>query len=173
MNLRWSELAGRWPHLLMGGLLTLVVALGAAVLSARPAWRSLPEDTALVRLSFTHSGARVCRDRTEAELAALPANMRGREVCERRRAPVQVEMDVGGATVLAAELPPSGIAGSGPSRIYRRFVLPAGEHHIALRLSDDPASEGWSHSGEAVVQLAPQQSFVIDFRPAAGGFVFR
>jgi hypothetical protein len=151
----------------------LALALGIAVLSAWPSWRSMPEGTALVRLSFTHSGARECRDRTEAELAALPANMRGRQMCERRRAPVQVEVEIDGTTVLAAGLAPSGIAGSGPSRVYERFVLSVGEHDIAIRLDDDPALEGWSHAGETSVELAPQQSFVIDFRPESGGFVFR
>lgn len=173
MNARWSELARRWRHLLAGGLVTLPLVLGTAALSAWPAWRSMPENTALVRLSFTHSGARECRDRSETELAALPANMRGREICERRRSPVQVEMEIDGATVLASALPPSGIAGSGPSRVYERFVLPAGGHHITVRLSDDPAHPGWTHAGETTVDLAPRQSFVIDFRPGAGGFVFR
>jgi hypothetical protein len=163
----------RLHHLAMGGLVTVALALGIAGLSARPRWQSLPPDAALLRLSFTHSGVRNCRDRTPDELAALPANMRARQICDRARAPVYVELDVNGATVLAAELPPTGLAGSGPSRAYERFTLPAGTHDIAVRLRDDPRTQGFDQEAATRVTLAPAQSFVIDFRPEAGGFVFR
>lgn len=64
---------GRIRHLLLGGVLTLAVSAATAVLSAWPDWRSVAAGDGLLRLSFTHSGARVCRDRTPEELAALPA----------------------------------------------------------------------------------------------------
>jgi hypothetical protein len=164
---------GRLHHLALGGLVTLTLMLGVAALSAWPRWQSMPEATALLRLSFTHSGARNCRDRTAEELARLPPNMRARQVCARARAPVYVELDVDGTTLLAAELPPTGLAGSGPSRVYRRFTLPAGAHDIAVRLRDDPRTRGFDQAATVRMTLAPAQSFVIDFRPEAGGFVFR
>ncbi len=166
---------GRLHHLLLGGAFMLAVSLGLAVLSAWPAWRSLPADTALLRLSFTHGGDRsaTCRDRTPEELAALPANMRAKQVCARRRPPVYVELEIDGATVFAEELPPRGLAGSGPSQVYQRFPLPAGEHDIAVRLRDRPDTEGFDYAAETRVTLAPAQSFVIDFRSEAGGFVFQ
>ena len=151
----------------------LALLLGVAYLSAAPGWQSLPADTALLRVSFTHSGDRSCRERTPEELAELPPNMRIAKVCDRQRPPVYVELDIDGTTVLAAELPARGIAGSGPSRIYRRFPLPAGRHDIAVRMRDRPATEGFDYAGETQVTLAPAQSFVIDFRPEAGGFVFK
>ena len=49
---------GRLHHLLLGGVVMLALILGVAFLSAAPRWRSLPADTALLRLSFTHSGDR-------------------------------------------------------------------------------------------------------------------
>jgi hypothetical protein len=165
---------GRARHLLLGGLATLALCLAIAVVSAWPQWRSLPQDTALLRLSFTHGGDRSasCRERTPEELAELPPNMRRKTVCDRRRPPVYVELEINGALVLAAELPPRGIAGSGPSQIYQRFLLPAGVHDIAVRLRDRPATEAFDYAAETRVTLAPAQSFVIDFRPEAGGFVF-
>lgn len=163
---------GRLHHLLLGGAVMLVLSLAVAYLSAAPDWQSLPPDTALLRVSFTHSGARNCRERTPEELAELPPNMRLAQVCDRQRPPVYVELNIDGTRVLAEELPARGIAGSGPSRIYRRFPLPAGRHDIAVRIRDRPATEGFDYEGEAQVTLAPAQSFVIDFRPEAGGFVF-
>ena len=160
----------RWPHLLGGLLLTLPLLYGVAVFSGEPDWQSLPADSGLVRLSFTHSGARACRDRTEAELAALPKNMRAAQLCERRRSPVRIEMEVDGALLLAQELRPSGIAGSGPSRIYRSLTLPAGRHRVVLRMNDDPAIEGFTRKAVFTLDLAPEQGIAIDFDPLKGGF---
>jgi len=166
---------GRLIHLLLGGGVMLAVILGVAFLSAAPRWRSLPEDTALLRLSFTHSGDRSasCRNRTPEELAALAPNMRQLKVCDRRRPPIYVELDIDGATTFAAEVPSTGLAGSGPSRVYRRFLLPAGAHDIAVRLRDRPETEGFDYSARTEVTLVPAQSFVIDFHAEAGGFVFK
>jgi hypothetical protein len=160
-------------QLAAGGAVSFALILGVAILSARPVWQSLPPDTALLRLSFTHSGVRACRARSEEELAALPPNMRSAEICDRRRAPVRVEMDLDGRTILAEDLAPSGLAGSGPSRVYHRLELPAGSHHLDLRLGDDPAAAGFAHSARFEVMLVPAQSLAIDFDPDAGGFFIR
>ncbi len=166
---------GRAHHLLMGGVVMLALSLAVAFLSASPRWRSLPEDAALLRLSFTHSGDRSasCRDRTPEELAALPPNMRQVKVCDRRRPPVFVELDIDGTTVFAAELPATGFAGSGPSRVYKRFLLPVGAHDLAVRLRDRPDTEGFDYAARTQVTLTPAQSFTIDFQSEAGGFVFK
>lgn len=163
---------GRWHHSVLGGLISLAVVLGVATLSARPVWQSMPQDHALIRLSFTQSGVRNCRDRTAEELAALARNMRQAQICDRRRAPVYVEMDLKDEQVLARNLPPGGISGSGPSRIYQRFELPAGTYDITLRLRDDPALEGYTNTASRRVELAPGQSLAIDYNAEAGGFVF-
>ena len=44
---------GRLHHLAMGGIVTLLLSLGVAWLSAAPAWQSVPEDMALL-LSLIH-----------------------------------------------------------------------------------------------------------------------
>jgi len=170
MNEPRTGWGGRLFHLAAGGAITLVLVLVTATLSAWPAWQSLPEGTALIRLSFTHSGARNCRERTAEELAALPPNMRQARVCDRRRSPVRIEMDIDGNTVFAESLPPSGLAGSGPSRVYERIELPAGSYRLGVRMRDDPAVEGFTHANSFDVQLAPGQSLAVDFNPTQGRF---
>nr|WP_306264505.1 hypothetical protein [Pararhizobium sp. IMCC3301] len=164
----------RLHHLAMGGGVTLLLFAGVAWLSAAPTWRSVPEGSALVRLSFTHSGdsSARCRDRTPEELAKLPPNMRQTQICERRRPAIYVELEVDGAPVYAAESPPSGLAGSGPSRIYERLILPAGSHSLTVRMRDNPQTNGFDYEVARQVDLKPQQSFVIDFRNDVG-FVFK
>lgn len=165
-------MTGRWQHLVLGTAVSLGIVVATAVISAWPSWQSLPGDHALLRLSFTVSGVRNCRDRTAEELAALPRNMRQAQICERRRAPVHVELDLDGETILAEDLPPGGLSGSGPSRIYRRFELPAGSYDIALRLRTDPAETGYVATAARRVTLVPGQSLAIDYDAGRGSFVF-
>lgn len=162
----------RARHLALGGLLTAAVITGAAVFSAWPAYQSVPDGMAVVKLSFTHGGQRECRQLSDEELAKLPPNMRRREVCERERPPVHVRIEIDGNVAFAAALPPTGLSGDGPSRVYETFTLPAGRHEIALGLRDTARDEGFTHTARREVTLAPGQNLAIDFEPAAGGFVF-
>lgn len=166
-------MTGRWHHMVMGGGVTLLLALVAAWFSAAPAWQSMAADTALLRLSFTHGGDRstTCRDRTPEELAKLPQNMRAPKICERRRPPIYVELEVDGTIVFAAESAPSGLAGSGPSRVYQRLILPTGSHDLTVRMRDNPLTQGFDYQASRRIDLKPQQSFVIDFR-REDGFIF-
>jgi len=163
---------GRLPFLVMGLALSLLIVLGTAALSAWPAWQSLPEDQALLRVSFTASGARRCRPRTSEELAALPRNMRQVEVCERRRAPVQIELELNGQVLLSEILWPSGLAGSGPSRIYRRFELPADDYDIQLRLRTDPETAEFASTARRKISLRPGESVAIDYDGETREFIF-
>ncbi|RMF37174.1 MAG: hypothetical protein D6754_10000 [Alphaproteobacteria bacterium] len=158
-------------HLAIGGLVSLALTLATAVLSAWPSWQSLPEDSALIRVSFSVSGARNCRDRTAEELAALPRNMRRKRVCERRRSPVRLSIGIDGATLFDAAIPPGGLSGTGPSRVYRRFEVPAGDHRITLRLQTDPAAPDKAVTAVHEVTLDPGQNMAIDFDTTTGSFV--
>ena len=162
-------------HAVAGGAVTLAVTFAAAWLSASPDWESLGPDQALVRISFTHGGDRSasCRDRTEEELAALPKSMRRKQICDRSRPSVYVELDMDGETVLIRDLPPSGLSGTGTSRIYQRIEVPAGEHDFVARLRDNPATEGFDYTAEDSVNLRPGQSYVIEFDVEKGGFQFK
>lgn len=160
-------------HAMLGTLVSVAVATGAAYLSAHPSVRVLPGDTAVITVSISHAGGRSCRDLSDEEMAKLPANMRRREVCERRRLPLLLEMDIDGATVLAEVLPPGGIAGDAASNLHRRIPVPAGPHEIALRLRDSDRAEGFDHTARRSVDLSPAQNLAIDFRADDGGFRLR
>jgi len=162
----------RTTTLILGTLAMVVMITGAAALSAWPTYRSLHEDMALLKLSFSHGGARNCRQMTEDELDKLPPNMRRKEICDRRRLPVLVVLEVDGAMAFRAELPPSGLSGDGPSRVYETFTLPAGLHSIGVRLRDSDRADGFDYTAERQVDLVPGQNFVVDFSPVSGGFVF-
>ena len=102
------------------------------------------------------------------ELAKLPPNMRAKQICDRRRPPIYVELAVDGKTIYTVEQPPSGLAGSGPSRIYERLLLPIGNHSVTVRMRDNPATDGFDFVETRQIDLKAEQSFVIDFRTASG-----
>jgi hypothetical protein len=162
----------RIRRLVSGGILSTAVVALVAMLSGWPILRVTPDGVGVVKLSFSHGGEQVCRQLTEAERATLPQNMRRKEICERRRAPVHIELEIDGAPTFSATLPPSGLAGDGPSRLYRRFVLDAGPHVLVLRLRDTALAQGFTHTARREITLASRQSLAIDFAPTAGGFTF-
>jgi len=152
-----------------------VLALVLGYFSDRPAYTHFPPDMALIRLAFVHGAARrePCRRLSPEELAELPPNMRRPQACSRARVPVLVELELDGEVLYRASLPPTGLAGDGPSRVYERFAVPPGEHQLVARLRDSRGSEGFDYERQVEVELEPEQSLVIGFRAETGGFVFR
>ena len=152
-------------------LLYGLFALAIGVFSQWPPYRHLGDDQALIKLSFTRVGKPVgdCRTLGAAELARLPPNMRAPTVCPRERSPVTVEVDMDGTNVLKRVAPPTGLSKDGASAVYERLVVPAGEHRIAVRLSDDVRARDAAYTHEATVKLAPGQVLVIDFDAGKGG----
>jgi len=155
-------------------LLLLAVTAGVASLSNWPRARLVPDEMAVLTITFTHGGARTseCRRLSQEELQRLPPNMRRPMECPRSRVPLVLEVDLDGAPLLRASLPPTGLSGDGPSQIYRRFAVPAGEHDVAIRLRDSRRTEGFDHAAARHLVLSPGQNLVIDFR-ADTGFVMR
>ncbi len=146
-----------------------------AAFSDWPVYRQIPKGSAVIILTFVHGADRAaeCRRLTPEEIAKLPPNMRRVTDCPRGRRPIYVELDLGGRALYRQSLPPTGIAGDGPSRVYQRFVVPAGEYDVAVRMRDTARDRGFDHEREGHIVLAPDQLFVIDFRSETGEFVFR
>lgn len=163
-------------YLRLAGQFIVIAALFAAVATFAdwPAYRQFPRGSAIVLLTFVHGADRKaeCRRLTSQEIEKLPPNMRRVQDCPRGRRPIYVELDLGGRMAFHESLPPTGIAGDGPSRVYQRFVVPAGKYDIAVRMRDTPRVEGFDHTHEEAVTLVPDQTFVIDFRPERGEFIF-
>ena len=159
------------------GQFAVIAVLFAAVAAFAdwPVYRQTPRGSAVVTLTFVHGADRRadCRRRTPEEIAKLPPNMRRVQDCPRGRRPVYVELSVGDQVVYRASLAPTGIAGDGPSRVYERFVLPAGQYDVAARMRDTARTEGFDYERKERVALAPDQMFVIDFRSEPAGFVFK
>ena len=149
-------------------------ALVVGYFATRPAYTYLDPQQALIKLSFSHAGQHLqeCRRLTQEELNRLPPNMRRPMDCPRERVPLLVELELDGEMLYRDELPPSGLSRDGASTAYRKFSVPAGSHRLVARLRDSRRQDGFDYEKAADITLAPQQNFVIDFRPELGGFLF-
>ena len=145
-----------------------------AFFSTQPRFTHIPADMALLRLSLSHAGERKyeCRQRTPAELAKLPPNMRAPQDCPRERSAVTVELELDGERIYSGEIAPGGLRRDGASTVYRRLVVPAGQHRVAARLRDRPGA-AFNYEHEESVDLRSGGVLLIDFNAAQGGFVFR
>ena len=156
----------------------LVYVLFAAFLgyfASAPRYTHFPPDQALIKLSLAHGAKHKggCRRFTQAELQELAPNMRRPMDCPRQRLPVFIELAIDGETRYSASVPPTGLSGDGPSRIYQRFIVSPGKHAIVARLRDSDRSEGFDYQKTSEIELTARQSLAIDFRQEMGGFLFR
>jgi hypothetical protein len=164
-------------YLRLAGQFAVILLLFSAVAAFAnwPIYRQVPQGSAIIVLTFVHGADRKaeCRKMSSEEIAKLAPNMRKLQDCPRGRRPIYVELDLSGRDLFHATLPPTGIAGDGHSRVYRRFVVPAGQYEVAVRMRDTPRTEGFDHQRKELVTLTPDQMFVVDFRSESGEFVFR
>jgi hypothetical protein len=164
-------------YLRLAGQFIVIAALfaGVATFADWPVYRQIPQGSGIIVLTFVHTASRGtdCRRLSPEEIAKLPPNMRRVLDCPRGRRPIDVELELDGRNVYRASLPPTGIAGDGPARLYERFVLPAGLHEVTVRMRDTPRIQGFDHERKERVMLATDQMFVIDFHPEKSEFIFR
>jgi hypothetical protein len=141
--------------------------------ATNPVYRQIPDDVALIKISFSHLGDRECRKRTPEELEKMPRNMRAPMDCPRERSDIKVEVDLDDQPLFKHVLHPTGLYKDGISTMYKRFEIKAGEHKLAVRMQDNVAAEGWRYVKEERITLKPAQVLVIDFNPDKGGMFLK
>ncbi len=138
-----------------------------------PVYRQIPDDVAVIKVSFSHLGERECRKRTPEELAKLPPNMRAPMDCPRERSDIKIEVDLDDKRLVTHTLHPTGLYKDGISTMYKRIEVKAGTHKLIARMQDNLKEEGWKFVKEETIELKPAQSLVIDFHPDKGGLFFK
>jgi hypothetical protein len=163
------------PAAAIVGQVVLYGAFAAVIgyFATDPKFKQIPDDVAVIKVSFSHLGDRECRKRTPEELAKLPPNMRAPMDCPRERSDIKVEVDIDDQNVIRHTLHPTGLYKDGISTMYRRLEVKAGPHKIAVRMQDNMKLEGWRFTKEETVELKPAQNLVIDFHPDKGGLFFQ
>ena len=156
-------------------LLYAAFALLLGYFATMPNYEYADAGSATVKVSLSHAADLVkpCVPLTQEEIAALAANMRRSETCERERLPLVLELEIDGRPVLQVEARPSGLWSDGPGSIYERFEVAPGEHRVAVRLRDSARVEGWDYARDELVTLQAGRYFTVTFHAEKGGFVFR
>ncbi len=146
---------------------TLGVALTAV---SRVGYALPPSDGSTLVLSFKHPGAveQRCRDRTPEELQKLPAHMRQKQVCERRRVWVRMRGYVDGVRVVDGRYEPRGLWDDGNSLAIERVPVSPGEHVVRVELGDTSDEGAWNHVDERRLAFAPHTSHVVTFDKVDG-----
>ena len=157
------------------GIVYAAIAAFIGYFASRPLYQQFPDGHAQIKLSFAHGAARTkeCRRLTSQEIAKLPPSQRRPNTCERARVAMHVQLDLDGETIYDARLEPTGLAGDGPARVYRKFAVPAGSHTIVARLRDTRETSGFNYETRHEVDLVPGQNLAVDFKADAGGFIFQ
>jgi hypothetical protein len=165
----------RIVRLSMQALAYLVFAAPIAYFASMPSYRYAEADLTSIKLSIVHTTERVkpCVPLTQEQIAALAANMRRAESCERERLPLYVELDVDGRTVIKSTSLPSGLWRDGHASVYQRVDVPGGKHNIAVRIRDSARSAGWDYEQSTTADLQAGRYFTVTFRSETGEFVFR
>jgi hypothetical protein len=163
------------PAAAIAGQVVLYGAFAAVIgyFATDPVYRQIPDDIALIKVSFSHLGERECRKRTPEELEKMPRNMRAPLECPRERSDIKIEVDLDDKNILKHTLHPTGLYKDGISTMYKRFEIKAGEYKLAVRMQDNTALEGWRFVKEEKVTLKPAQVLVIDFNPDKGGLFLK
>ena len=143
--------------------------------STAPRYRHLPEDAALLRLSFKHPGKITvdCRQRSAEELAKMPAQLRTQADCPRERSPVRVRVEFDGSTLIEDTFSPSGLSRDGAAAGYRRVPITAGEHRVRVQFNDDVRVPGYNFEREQTITAVPGQVILIDFNAERGGILIK
>ncbi len=140
-----------------------------------PPYKYADPGKASIKLSLSHATHLVkpCVPLTQEEIAALAANMRRTETCERERLPLVLELDIDDETIVNLTAKPSGLWNDGPASIYERFDVEPGRHIVSVRIRDSGRATGWDYAATQAVELEAGRYFTVTFRAENGGFQFR
>lgn len=139
-----STLSRRLRRALPPVLLTTILLVAVAVLGQIPYGGD--SEHAVLRLSLrtVHGQIEDCRDRTEAELAALPQHMRTPSVCTEYTPIYHLEVLIDQQTVLDLAVAPGGWRGDRPLTVDQQFEVAPGAAELVIRFGPqlDPSLSG-------------------------------
>lgn len=115
-------------------LLMAAIALLAIGALTRVPFTPGTSDLALLRLSWRTRGeaAQECRNRTSAELEALPAHMRAPQICSGRVANYRLAVRIDDGPVRTRELRAAGARADRPIYVLWQDSLTPGRHEIEI-----------------------------------------
>lgn len=139
-----------------------------------PSVRIIEDDEGMLTIAFAHAGElrEPCRRLSQEELMKLPPNMRKLEECARERSPVAIEASLDGKKIYSVVMQPPGLFGDGGVDVFFSEKIPAGKHHLDIKMDDSVRNEGFNYTFEKEIQIKPSHILLVDF-DSATGFVIK
>lgn len=142
--------------------------------STSPPVRLIEKDESVLTIAFAHAGEvrEPCHKLTQAELMALPPNMRKPEDCPRERSPIIIEARLDGELVYQKTMQPPGIFNDGSVDIYFSKKIPAGQHLLEIKMDDSVRKPGFDYTFKQMVDIKPTHILLVEF-DSLTGFVLK
>jgi hypothetical protein len=155
-------------------VVTTAVLLGVGWLSRAP-YRPAAGETGVLRMSWRLRAERAeaCRQRTPAELEALPAHMRTPEVCDGGLVAYRLVVRIDDGMPDTTRVTPGGARADRPLFVLRETPLDPGSHRLLMRFE----REGAAPTGpppltlDTVLDAAAGRIELITIDPASRRFV--
>lgn len=143
-------------RLAVGFALTFIV-LAALGWGSRAPYDVPGNETARLRFSWRMQSAesQVCRDRTQAELDALPAHMRTPQVCESRPLVYSLESRIDDGPEEERHVRAAGARGDRPLVVWQEVPLTPGRHRIRVHFHREGTQTAESLSLDTMVDAVP------------------
>jgi hypothetical protein len=155
-------------HYLAQALLYALFFVPLVYISHLPTHRNMDDDMAVLKVAIRHPGEIIgeCTSAVAGEGHGMrPAAMQQvTEICPRERSPLQLELILDGETLYRATVPAAGLHSDGIASMYQQFTVPAGSHHLQLRMNDDVAVDGYNWQLDQDIELQPAQVMVASFK---------
>lgn len=141
--------------------------------SSSPSIRIIAEDEGMITIAFAHAGdfQEPCRKLSSEELMKLPPNMRKPEVCPRERSPVTIEALLDGQTFYSRVLQPAGLFGDGGVGVFFSGKIPAGKHHLEIKMNDSVRIAGFNYTFEQDINIKSAEILLVKFNTLKGFFI--
>lgn len=125
-----------------GLALALAVLAGISALAHLPVGAQSPDGALRLSLRTARARVEICRERSEAELAALPAHMRQARICEETAVDYRLEVAVDGRPRVDRRIVHRGLRRTRPLVVEELVLVAPGEHRVEVRfLPVDPPAE--------------------------------
>ena len=108
------------------GVASLLLMAGVIVLGQVPLGKPTGQAVIRVALRSTQARREVCRDRTAAELEALPLHMREPRVCDTYAPPFRLRLAIDGQPLVDRLVEPGGLKGDRPLILSEELAVPPG-----------------------------------------------
>jgi len=120
---------------LLAGLFTMVLLAVVAWLGQIPFGEASPDSALRLSLRTVQGQIEICRERSPAELDALPQHMRTATVCDDHTPQYRLQVELDGRNVVDQAVIPGGLRGDRPLIVDRRLTVEPGAATLVVRFT--------------------------------------